>query len=448
MNFQKKSLVNWLAEADSFGFVKRVLVPSSYRSKKEVGRMEKRGWIGVVLVVLLFLVQAVFSTQAVLARAELALPLEQDGPKIDLTVPPVVFRVEPLTLKALVTDISGVDSVDALLKLPSGETKQLHLHQDHYGNPDYSVSLPTTLTTKTGTYTFMVFATDIYGNNAYAEAKQLLTAKYALSLKVDPVKVKGGEPLAVSGSVFFDDGSPVPNTGVTLQTPSGKVSVPLESKGMFSYVVNAPANEGNYKVSVQVMSPDEQLFVASESIEVEASNKGSDVSNVGATPAAGSDVPTDVPTTTDTAAAPATLSASSPAQESRTQESAPVQEKVREAVATQALPSGAATSAQSDVPAATEALAAADASKEAQKEEVSSPGVASASALFSVTGLSLGSLISGLVLLTILMSVLVGVGWKKDQPLSRKDILHHEMNTYLWKRWLQKESPNSRYLKR
>lgn len=232
-------------------------------------------------------------------------------------------------------------------------------------------------------------------------------------LKVDPLKVKGGEKVAVSGSVLFDDGSLVPNAAVTLQTPAGKVSAPLDSNGMFSYLMTAPEKEGKYQVSVQVLSPDEQLFVASESIEVESD----------AAPAAGSESLT----TTDTAAAPAVPSdsavppdsANSQESESALQESvAPVEPVVEPALVS---PDEAASS---------------------------TVGVASASAFFAMTGLSVGSTISGLVFLTILMSVLVGVGWKKDRLLSRKELLHREMNTYLWKRWLQKESPNSRYLKK
>ncbi|MBI5398909.1 hypothetical protein HZB03_05585 [Candidatus Woesearchaeota archaeon] len=383
--------------------------------------MRQRGWTGVVLVALIFLLM--FLLQAVFVASELATPPERDGPQIDLTAPAVVFRGEPLTLDLLVTDISGVDSVEALLKLPDGETKSLHLRQDHYGDPAYYAKIPTTVTTKTGTYTFVIFVTDVYGNNAYAESKQLLTARYSLMFKADPLTVKGGEAVALSGLVLFDDGSLVPNAAVTLQTPAGKVSAPLDSNGMFSYLMTAPEKEGKYQVSVQVLSPDEQLFVASETIEVEASDVVNNMeSDVGVTSAAGSEASM----ATDTAAA----------------STAPLDSAYEES---ESVLQGSAVSASVEPSVEQAVVSPAESYDESALTSVS---VASASAFFSLAGLSVGSTISGLVLLTILLAVLVGVGWKKDQPLSRKDLLHREMNTYLWKRWLQRESPNSRYLKK
>jgi outer membrane biosynthesis protein TonB len=103
-------------------------------------------------------------------------------------------------------------------------------------------------------------------------------------------------------------------------------------------------------------------------------------------------------------------------------------------------------SAQQDVSAtATEAQLSTEETTAAAETSV---GVASASAFFSLADVSLWQVISGLVFLAILVTVLLVIGFRSEPQLSRRDLLYKDMNTYLWQRWIRKEAPGSKFVRK
>jgi hypothetical protein len=396
--------------------------------------------LGLGVAIFLTMMILLFQTVSASDLPEKEAP-ENDGPQISISGPASILRGEPLKANFLIADVSGVEMVDAYFKYPSGETKPLHLRQDHYGDPEYYVSLPTDLDTETGTYSFIIFAADIYENQGYAEFKQTVEAKYVLTLKVAPEKAEAGEAVAISGTVRYDNETLVPNDALTVKTPSGKVNVDIDSSGMYSHVMTAPKDAGKYIITVEIMSPEGKLFAASQKIEVVAAP--------------------------ETAAAPATEEQVPPAQETTPAETSVTPTEQQQATEQTSIETVMAEPAQPDTQAENPTQTAADTQSISAQLDVLAPvteqqqgdlvttaeaetsvGVASASAVFSLAGVSLWQVLSGLVFLAILVTVLVAVGWKNEKELSRRDILYRDMNTYMWQRWLKKEAPGSKLIKR
>ncbi len=176
---------------------------------------------------------------------------------VDLTGPDIVdnsadkvFRGDPIEISLVVTDISGVDRVTAVLVDPHGEIQTIPLDRE---DTIYAASVATTVTSAVGTYTLEVYSVDTLNHSNTLTSEIEVTYKYVIALDLDPVTAAPGSQVTVTGAIVYDAGTPVPEDAATLALPEGDVDVTLDQGG-FSHAFTAPAEEGAYDLTVTILS--------------------------------------------------------------------------------------------------------------------------------------------------------------------------------------------------
>ncbi|MFH1669697.1 MAG: hypothetical protein ABIA62_07260 [Candidatus Woesearchaeota archaeon] len=176
---------------------------------------------------------------------------------VDLTGPDIVdnsadkvFRGDPVEISLVVTDISGVEQVTAVLVDPHGEIQTIPLDRE---DTVYAASVATTETSALGTYTLEVYSVDTLNHSNTATIEIEMTYKYVVALELDPATAAPGSEVTVISAIVYDNGSAIPEDMVVLTLPEGDVELELD-QGSFSHAFTAPADEGTYDITAAVLS--------------------------------------------------------------------------------------------------------------------------------------------------------------------------------------------------
>ncbi|MBN1644779.1 hypothetical protein JW851_01900 [Candidatus Woesearchaeota archaeon] len=163
------------------------------------------------------------------------------GPDIVIEDITYVARGSDLNVQATVTDISSISEVKAVFE---GTEKILSANGDVYSgvfNLDSGMVL--------GDYIVTVYATDSNNQENSAFDEFAVVESYDINVQLSGYSVSPGEEIIVTGSVLRDDSSGV--TGiVTVSYPDGSTDASLDDNSEFSYSFTAPANDGDYEVTV------------------------------------------------------------------------------------------------------------------------------------------------------------------------------------------------------
>jgi hypothetical protein len=176
------------------------------------------------------------------------LVVDLTGPDIAMNNPDTVVRGDPVEISLAVTDVSGVDAVNAELKGPDGHSQTVPLENDGSG---YTASVETTSDTVTGAYTLEVYAIDTLNHSSYASDIVSITYNVVVALEVEPATALPGEDVVVTGVIVYDNGSSVPEEAGVLEFPGGTEEIDLE-EGEFSHAFSAPSADGVYDVVFSV----------------------------------------------------------------------------------------------------------------------------------------------------------------------------------------------------
>ena len=180
--------------------------------------------------------------------------IDTSGPDITMNNPDVVYRGDPVTLSLDITDISGVDAVEAEMRDPDGNIQSIPLEKE---DDTYTSSIPTTEDSPTGTYTVEVYAVDTLNNSNSATDEVLVTYRYIIELELEPQTAEPGEIVQVSGTVLYDNGSSIPEDTILIEVPENETAnktneAELEGDS-FSCSFPAPS-DGTYEIVALVTS--------------------------------------------------------------------------------------------------------------------------------------------------------------------------------------------------
>jgi len=175
----------------------------------------------------------------------------------DLTGPDIVdnsadkvFRGDPIQISLVVTDISGVTGVTAVLRDPYGDTQTIALEIE---DGTYTASVMTTESSAVGTYTLEVYGVDTLNHFNTENFEIEVTYNYIVALELDSNTIMPGGSVTLTGAVVYDNGSAVPESSISLTLLEAETEVTLDQGG-FTYELTAPVEEGNYDITASIVS--------------------------------------------------------------------------------------------------------------------------------------------------------------------------------------------------
>lgn len=175
-------------------------------------------------------------------------------PTIAFTAAPsLVIRGSSVTAVATITDFSGINTVRAHVAI-NGTNQSM---SSSSSGSDYTFSLPILSSTTLGTYSLAVTAEDGVGHVASTNHLYNVTYNYLIALTV-PASAVSGHDVTINGTVRVDNASLVKESSITLELPSGAVTVPLDNQSAFSYTFTAPET-GTYTLGASVASLDNSI---------------------------------------------------------------------------------------------------------------------------------------------------------------------------------------------
>lgn len=186
------------------------------------------------------------------------------GPDILIDNITDIMRKETAQFRANITDVSGIDSVSAVLTTPNGTTIAIDLHKS---GDIYTGSYPTTIDSELGEYSLEIVANDTYGNGNSATGTFNVIHSYIVTLNVES-PVYTSEQVTVSGTAMRDDGEAIPGSEVSLRLPSSNVTLDLNNNS-FSTNFNAPSARGTYTIKAWILIGSRE-FNATDSLQVNA----------------------------------------------------------------------------------------------------------------------------------------------------------------------------------
>ncbi len=195
------------------------------------------------------------------------------GPDIQMENPDTFARGDTLQLSLDVTDISGVETVNAELVAPDDTTQPISLEK--LGDT-YTASVETTPNTATGTYTLKVQAVDTLNNSNEAQDQIEVTYKYIVALDLNPTSATPGAAVTASGLVIYDNGSLVPEESISLLLPGNVTTdVAIADDGKYTHAFNAPAEQGAYSILASVTSlANGKTYSSTEALAVATQQSG------------------------------------------------------------------------------------------------------------------------------------------------------------------------------
>ncbi len=183
------------------------------------------------------------------------------GPDISLQDIGTIVRGESVNINATVTDLSGIDSVNAIISLANGTAVTVSLSNN--GNT-YTGEYPTTTSSPLGNYSLDITANDTNGYDSTAMDNFEVVNGYIITLDITS-PVTEGDQVTVSGTAQRDDEAPVDEIIAVL--PSGNRTLPV-SNGSYSTVFNSPA-PGTYEI-MAYLSANNRTFSETKTLEVRA----------------------------------------------------------------------------------------------------------------------------------------------------------------------------------
>jgi hypothetical protein len=353
--------------------------------------------------------------------------IDTTGPDIGMNNPDVVFRGDPILVSLDVTDISGVDDVEAELRDPDGNTQSIPLERLA---DTYTTLVETTLTSVLGTYTLLVRAVDTLDNSNTGEDSIILTYKYVVMLDLSPSSTTPGSQVTASGTVLFDNGSFVPEESIDLLLPGNVTQqIALGDEGQFSYAFAAPSQDGTYDVTAQLTSVgNSQAYSRTRQLAVSTPSGGGGGGGGGTSShheSSGSGCSTDWSCTAwsvceggEQARTCIDLNHCSSEDSSKEESRSCTVKEEEETEDVADTETDTVSAVREQLPAAEEYEVDA-----AEEDAGDAAGIGEASGFMSLGDLSWLNVALALVLATVLVGTLYKYGWKKGKRPSAKDIL-------------------------
>lgn len=191
---------------------------------------------------------------------------DYSGPDIAMDIPEEVFRGNPVQLSLTVTDISGVDAVEATLTGPHDSAQTIPL--ERVGEA-YIATIETTTSSETGTYTLSVRAVDTLNHSSQTEGQYELTYRVVVATELEPETAAPGTPVTLSGIVQYDNGTAISSGDVTLNLPNETVQAAPGDDGAFSHGFTAPVLAGEYNVTSLVLAENGKEFTSIRTLTVQ-----------------------------------------------------------------------------------------------------------------------------------------------------------------------------------
>ncbi|MEM4336552.1 MAG: hypothetical protein QXG86_00935 [Candidatus Woesearchaeota archaeon] len=193
------------------------------------------------------------------------------GPDIKIKDIPTLTRGNDIEVEAVITDYSGVESVDAVIKDSEGNSYDIDLKK----NADtYKGIYKTTKQSPVGKYTLRITATDGIFNTNSVEEEFFVVYSYSITLNV-PKQVRINEKVSISGSLLLDNGSLTNQRDINMMLPTVNITAPLDNNGSFAYSFNAPSKTGKYNISVWSVSEQNITYSLTKTLDVITSPRGS-----------------------------------------------------------------------------------------------------------------------------------------------------------------------------
>ncbi|MBI4739566.1 hypothetical protein HY772_08580 [Candidatus Woesearchaeota archaeon] len=198
--------------------------------------------------------------------------VDLSAPDVVFDNPAVVLRGDDIQLRALITDVSNIAQVSAVLTTPLNQTFVLAVSNT---SDIYSALFPTNSTSPPGTWTISLNSTDVYNNSILAASALLLTYRYGVTLTLAPSTVNVNANAVAQGTVLYDNGSLVPESSIALRWLAENANVSLNNQtGAYTHTFAAPSSAGTYTINAFIVPQNNYNFNVSQLLTV--NNPGSE----------------------------------------------------------------------------------------------------------------------------------------------------------------------------
>jgi hypothetical protein len=193
--------------------------------------------------------------------------VDLSGPTIVITALDLVTRDGDVDFEATITDISGVDSDSVEGIVYDADNTSYLVDFVHDSGDVYTGTLTLSSAVLLGEYVLELSADDTLGNSAVEDELFEVTYNYDIDFSFADDDVTKGASVSLTGTVYYDNGSDVPEDSVQLTLPGDDEVVDLVD-GEFTHSFNAPTSVGDYDVVASVSAENELTYSHSDSFEV------------------------------------------------------------------------------------------------------------------------------------------------------------------------------------